>query len=332
MNAFKSISAKAGFPYGAAIVFGALFGFACVFLGAEIGRYGLGMFVGIPFAAGFLASWLLLRTGERSFGACARVSFCTLLGMAFGLLLFGLEGMLCILMAFPLAGACALAGAAAAFGLQKLGRVRNPALGFVVLGAPLWMGAEAALDPPAPLYAVKTAIEVNAAPEKVWERVVSFSELPAPKELLFRAGIAYPIRAEIRGQGVGAVRHCIFSTGAFVEPMEVWDEPRLLRFSVTENPPSMRELSPYPDIHPPHVEGFLVSRRGQFLLTPLPGGRTRLEGTTWYQHHLWPAAYWRLWSDAILHRIHRRVLEHIAVLAEGDRGDEEPGLTPGLSI
>jgi len=28
-------------------------------------------------------------------------------------------------------------------------------------------------------------------------------------------------------------------------------------------------------------------------LVALPGGRTLLEGTTWYQHHLWPAGYWR---------------------------------------
>ena len=41
-----------------------------------------------------------------------------------------------------------------------------------------------------------------------------------------------------------------------------------------------------------------------------------LTGSTWYQHHLWPADYWRLWSDAIIHRIHLRVLRHIKVLSE----------------
>jgi hypothetical protein len=34
------------------------------------------------------------------------------------------------------------------------------------------------------------------------------------------------------------------------------------------------------------------------------------------QHHLWPAAYWRLWSNAIIHRIHQRVLKHIKRSAE----------------
>jgi len=46
------------------------------------------------------------------------------------------------------------------------------------------------------------------------------------------------------------------------------------------------------------------------------GKRTRLHGSTWYQHGLEPAGYWRWWSDAIIHRIHLRVLEHIKKRAE----------------
>ena len=73
----------------------------------------------------------------------------------------------------------------------------------------------------------------------------------------------------------------------------------------------MEEWTPYKTIHPKHLDNFLASRRGRFLLTPLPGGRTRLEGATWYVHNLWPSAYWQAWSDFIIHRIHLRVLNHI---------------------
>jgi hypothetical protein len=31
---------------------------------------------------------------------------------------------------------------------------------------------------------------------------------------------------------------------------------------------------------------------------------------------MWPAGYWRRWSDAVVHRIHLRVLRHIKRLAE----------------
>ena len=118
------------------------------------------------------------------------------------------------------------------------------------------------------------------------------------------------------GSGPGAVRHCVFSTGPFVEPIEIWDEPHLLRFSVTKNPPPMEEWTPYKAIHPPHLDGFLASERGQFQLIPLPDGGTRLEGTTWYRHNMWPVMYWQTWSDLIIHRIHLRVLQHIKERAE----------------
>src|SRR5258708_23553608 len=116
-------------------------------------------------------------------------------------------------------------------------------------------GIEQAAALQSPTFEVRPAIEVNAPPEKVWNQVVAFAEIPPPTELLFRAGIAYPIRAEISGHGVGAVRHCIFSTGPFLEPIEVWDEPRLLKFGVTANPAPLNELSPYRDIQPPHLRG-----------------------------------------------------------------------------
>ena len=136
------------------------------------------------------------------------------------------------------------------------------------------------------------------------------------REWYFRAGLAYPMRARIEGLGPGAIRYCEFSTGPFVEPIEVWDEPRLLQFRVTENPAPMHERSPYGHIQPKHLHGYLVSERGQFRLTKLANGHTLLEGATWYQHGLWPAEYWKWWSDAIIHRIHLRVLNHVRMLAE----------------
>ena len=54
---------------------------------------------------------------------------------------------------------------------------------------------------------------------------------------------------------------------------------------------------------------------------PVPAHRTArrddaAEGTTWYYHDLRPAFYWRWWSNAIVHAIHRRVLNHVRAEAE----------------
>src|SRR5205085_9653532 len=106
-------------------------------------------------------------------------------------------------------------------------------------------------------------------------------------------------------------------TGALVDPFHISHPPRLLKFSVTPTPAPTHACSPYPHADPPHLHGFLVSAAGQFLLTPLPNGGTRLQGTTWYRHGLWPSTYWKLWSDEIIHRIHLRVLNHIRDEVEG---------------
>ena len=54
-------------------------------------------------------------------------------------------------------------------------------------------------------------------------------------------GITYPTHAE----GVGAIRKCNFTTGRFLEPITIWDEPNLLEFSVLDQPPPMVEWSIY---------------------------------------------------------------------------------------
>ncbi|MBI3417630.1 MAG: hypothetical protein HY043_20250 [Verrucomicrobia bacterium] len=289
-------------------------------LGTAVFRdYGWSIFVGLPFCMGFLSALIHSFHEERSLGRCLAVANATVLLVGAGLLLFAMEGMICLVMAAPIAFGIATIGGALGYAVQKTFWWREESANLfcsVVLLLPLAMKLEHAIPPALPLLAVKSSLIVNAPPEQVWRNVVSFSELPPPTEIIFKLGVAYPIRAEISGSGVGAVRHCNFSTGPFVEPIEVWDEPRLLKFSVTQNPEPMQEWTPYRDVHPAHLDGYLESRAGQFRLVPVEGGRTRLEGTTWYHHHLWPAGYWQFWSDQIIRTIHRRVLNHVKQLSE----------------
>jgi uncharacterized membrane protein YhaH (DUF805 family) len=286
---------------------------------SHLANYGWGLFVGIPFFLGFNSTLIYGIHRPRSLGKCLAVA--SLSTALVGLTLFGLavEGVICLAMALPLAVVLALFGGFMGFMLQQRpsfspNTLRVASVGFLLMPGLILL--EYSLGETPSLYAVKTSVVINANPQAVWSHVVSFSELPPPAELMFKTGIAYPIRAEIRGQGVGAVRHCMFSTGAFVEPITVWDEPRLLRFDVTAQPRVMEEKSLYSDLRPPHLENYLISRRGQFELKVLPDGTTLLEGTTWYQNRFWPAPYWHLWSDYIIHTIHKRVLLHIKSLAE----------------
>jgi uncharacterized membrane protein YhaH (DUF805 family) len=303
----------------------AAIGLGFTFLGTQvIAQYGWGLFVGLPFCLGLFAVLTHSYHQPRGFGECLTVAVLPVAILGAILLLVAMEGVICLLMAAPLAAILALLGGSLGFVIQAAhwGRRNAPAiLSMAVLLTPGLYGVEHFTRPQAGVFQVKSAIEISATPEKVWEKVVAFAEIPPPEELLFRAGIAYPIRAEITGRGPGAVRHCVFSTGPFTEPIVVWDEPHLLRFSVTANPAPLNELTPYGHIEPRHLHGYFESHQGQFLLTELPGGRTRVQGTTWYSHSMWPEAYWHRWSDYAIHRIHMRVLEHIRAEVEGRRNE-----------
>ena len=234
------------------------------------------------------------------------------------------EGVVCVLMAAPLALCEAVIGAlvAHAFG-DAMRRHRFQSFMSLVAVLPVVMLVQD--NRPPPLLSVTSEIVVGAPPGEVWPHVIGFSAIPPPRELPFRVGIAYPIRAKIDGRGVGALRHCIFSTGEFLEPITAWEEPTRLAFDVAGQPDPLQEVSPYRNLRPTHLEGYFQSERGEFRLISLPGGRTLLRGTTWYSDRIQPQAYWRLWSDALIHRIHLRVLEHIR--DEAERASIEAGST-----
>jgi hypothetical protein len=280
------------------------------FLLLDHGLYGLTIFMAAPVLIGGFAVWI---AWPKTVGGAAGIGAVAVLCLLCFLLLAGREGLGCLLMAAPLALPLAAVGGLL---VREVTGSRKPGrrLTLLLMMPGVILPWDFVAKPP--VFKVHSSITIAAPPQVVWRNVLTFSELPEPDEWFFRAGLAYPKRARIEGSGPGAIRYCEFSTGPFVEPITVWDEARLLRFRVTENPAPMNEWSPYAKVLPRHLHGYLISKQGEFRLTALPGNRTLLEGTTWYQHGLWPAQYWSWWSEAIIHRIHLRVLTHIQRLSE----------------
>jgi hypothetical protein len=292
-------------------------------LGISVGLfrdYGAALFLGAPTISAFVATMVYGRMHGPQVGPSFLAALLALMISFAVMILFALEGIVCLIMAAPLALIAATVGWALGYVCIHLGagsaRRTTPAALSVL---PLWVVAEALSPaPPEPERMVESVVEIDAPRAAVWERVLAFEELPPPTELLFRAGVSAPTGATIIGEGVGAVRRCRFTTGEFVEPITVWDAPRELSFDVRQQPDPMRELTPYPGPRPPHLDGYFATTRGQFLLESLPGGRTRLRGRTWYRLRVFPRAYWSLWAEPIIHTIHLRVMKQIALLAERD--------------
>jgi uncharacterized membrane protein YhaH (DUF805 family) len=165
---------------------------------------------------------------------------------------------------------------------------------------------------------------IRAMEEPAWLRWVPSSRLGAAAvavgvAAVLSAGATVFAVQVMRNYGWALFVGTPFLIGFFATLIYSARDPRRLAFRVESNPAPMEEWTPYPHIHPPHLEGHFLSRKGEFLLEPMPDGGTRLIGTTWYEHKLWPDAYWRVWSDSIIHTIHLRVLRHVKSLSEAEQ-------------
>ena len=290
-----------------AIIIGYVIGFLSIYYFAE---YGWTVFVLIPFFLGFIPSWIYGKAKGLTRKEAIRTGFATLGIFCATTLLFAVEGIICIIMASPILAFFTLIGSFVGYLIVKSNKANSNQLYSLFLLPILFISVDSAIST-REFLEVKTSIEIEASIDKVWKNIVSFGQIEEPDEWIFKTGIAYPIDAEIQGQGAGAIRYCNFTTGSFVEPITVWEEPNLLKFDVLEQPTPMRELNPFWDVHPPHLDGYFQSKRGQFKLTELENGNVLVEGTTWYNIHIHPVEYWDVWSKIILHKIHFRVLKHI---------------------
>lgn len=308
----KDLAQDAALALGASIIAG---GFVMAISVFFINAYGAALFVGTPLMMGMVTAYLLNRHYSRGYLISVSLGLAAIACGGMALLLFAVEGVICVAMALPILAPLGLLGGL--LGKMIADTTRRPAkeLLAVVAVLPGLAWAEALVMPPTE-YEVVSTVEIDAPPAVVWDQVVAFPELDPPTEWYFRLGIACPMRARIAGSGVGATRYCEFTTGTFVEPITAWEPGRRLAFTVTEQPHPMFELTPYASIHPPHLDGALRSNRGEFRLIELPGGRTRLEGSTWYEIGMFPQSYWTLWSHDLIHRIHLRVLNHVKRNAE----------------
>ena len=310
------LAMTAVFALGVSLMIGVAMIVVSVYL---LESYGAALFLGTPLLMGAVAAYLYNRNSPGGYLASVGLGLTSVALGGAALLLFALEGLICVAMALPLL--LPLGALGGLIGKTIADSARHPSREYLaaILVLPMFAVVEARLSPSTE-YEVLTVVEIDAPPEVVWKHVTQFPDLPPAEQWYFRTGIAYPERARIVGEGVGATRYCEFTTGTFVEPITVWQPARRLAFDVTDQPAPMFELSPYRHVHPPHLDGYLRSNRGEFLLIALPDGRTRLEGRTWYEFDMFPQSYWTLWSDLFIHKIHERVLLHVKQLAEDEAG------------
>ncbi len=195
----KSLLKSATVAIGYAAGFGVLVTLFSVFL---LGDYGAALFVATPTVIGTIGGWRVNRPAYRGVGAAVTVGLvsCVLCG---GLLIvFALEGVVCLAMVAPLALGLTLVGslfgALFARGASSGGGVTAMAIVLPIVGT-----TDAAFEPEPRVFEMTSEIVVDVSPEKVWPNVIGFSELPPPSDWLLKRELhaRFALALRVRGSG-----------------------------------------------------------------------------------------------------------------------------------
>ena len=298
---------------------GALAGIAIIVLAVLVsavtfGAYGWGLFVGTPFFVGVTTAYLANRETLLDLDDTTKlVIWAAALGCV-ALIMFALEGLVCIVLVAPLGGAMAAIGGVVGRAIARRRYHRSkPMLSLALL--PLVFALEA-LAPPATTIDTDQSIVIDAPAGAVWRTLISDEPIGAKPQLVAAAGLAYPIRGRLVGTGVGAERIGEFSTGNAVERVTVWEPRRRLSFRVISQPPMMEEMSPYRRVHAPHVNGYFDTGDTTFRLDRVSGTRTRLTVRASHLLRIDPAIYWAPMAQRAAHMNVQRVLESVKERSE----------------
>ena len=312
----RELKGRANLAYGAqGVIAGTVLTAAAVALGALVfGSYGYGIFVLAPFLVGLVAAYLANRGGDIGGERTFTIVMLALLFGGLALLVVALEGVVCIVLAAPLAAGIAIPGGLLGRTIALRQAAPKQALSVVLL-LPLAFAFES-LAPPSLGFESEQSIEIDAGPDVVWREIVTMTPIDERPALPGRLGMAYPISAEIAGGGVGAVRRGTFSTGIARERVTAWEPGRQLAFVVETDVPAMRELSPYDNVHAPHVAGYFRTLETRFELLAVSPGQTRLTVRASHELRLDPVAYWLPMARLAVAQNAGRVLRHVRRRAE----------------
>jgi hypothetical protein len=239
-------------------------------------------------------------------------------------LLFHLEGVICVIIIFPLFLISASIGAriycAWADELDN-GRDKTLAVAAFALLPFIASPIEQQFNNPDDFRRVENIIEIDAPAEVVWQHIIRVAPIPARDlghSLIDDIGFPRPVEATLTHEGVGGVRHATFERGVeFIETVDDWQPLQRLSFSIVPNTATIP-----PTTFDEHVivgGQFFDVLRGTYELHAAGPNHTRLvlHSEQRLSTHLnWYAGIWTSW---VMSEIQQRILVVLKQRCEASR-------------
>lgn len=276
-------------------------------------EFGAVVFLLVPMVSGIGAT-LAVKQNGRGKGVALTCTFT--LSMA-ALVLTGLEGIICVIMASPIVALAMCLGMAIGSMLRKQfvdrGNDSSKPLAIFVLVAPaLILGADRLEQPYRHIQQRETFVSeilVDCPPEQAWRYIAEMDTLDGPKPFLLDVGLPIPQKCVLEGHSVGSRRICYFNQGLIAQELTRWDIPSRMEMRVTE--------STLPGRH------WLSFLNAEYKFIP-EGSGTRVVRRTTIGTRLYPRFYWRFFERWGVTSEHEFVLSNLKRWVESDASAQRP--------
>ncbi|GAB3739481.1 hypothetical protein GCM10027594_19660 [Hymenobacter agri] len=278
----------------------------------ENGLLSWSFLLGIPLALGAITAHFTPGTLD-SWWRIVWAPFWVVMTFLAAALLFHLEGLICVIIIFPLFLVMGAIGALLYSNIAD-SRPGNSDKTLVVAAfalLPFVAGPfENLFNNPNDFRRIENAVIINAPAAVVWQHIIRVAPIPAQQlghSVIDDIGFPRPVEATLTHEGVGGVRHATFERGVeFIETVDEWVPRQRLSFSIVPNTATIP-----PTTFDEHVivgGKFFDVLRGTYELQPVGPGRTRLllHSQQRLSTHLnWYAG---LWTSYVMSEIQGRIL------------------------
>ena len=142
--------------------------------------------------------------------------------------------------------------------------------------------------------AVTTRMHFEVSPERAWNLIVFYEEVPGNPPFPLRTFMPHPIRTEGNKERTGSRVRCIYASGSLVKRITEIQAPWLIEFEVIE-----QHLG---------IEGCVRAQGGSYEIDR-SGDGVDIALTTRYWAYLHPRFLWRPLEKLITTQLHRHVLD-----------------------
>lgn len=174
---------------------------------------------------------------------------------------------------------------------MRSGEAAPPPFSRMLRGLVDWYGGLFA--PSATVEEITTRVQLPAPPERVWESLRFYEEVPSRPGALLRIGLPAPVRSEGEKTRVGGTVRCVYEGGYVLKRTTSAEPPHLLRFEVFQ-----QRLG---------LERCLSLSDGVYEIRAVAGG-SEVALTTRYRGHLRPRELFRSLERRLTHEIHGHIL------------------------